>query len=554
MFFLDDSFAYIPLIVTIIINIALFCILIIAKKKNGQVVSVFQILSAFVVIIGTVFSIINPGLSVLAIVLLSQALLLLPSALKLTRDNLIETPVFFEDSSASTLEEKEEVVNTLNTPKIENKASLFETGTEIMVRAAESFTDEGSMTRLLDFVNNSLLSSTNADGSAILLVDDFEDVISVKAFSGDFPPPYELPSELPHKIIRVETNFRFGQFPLRDNIFGEIAVSGKPELVLNPESDQRIFKNGPEDFLKAQSYIFAPMKLRDTVIGVTAIARKATSKPFTESDFEVAKILTDFASAAVKTVYSYQEIIEHSELTREAEIACKLQKTIHPKLLPSIPNLSLGYLFNTADGVCGDYYDVIPSRKDRISFILADVAGKGMNSLIIMSMIRAILRLTVNTTQSAATILGWANRGISIENNIDHFASAALINYDSTNNTIEYSTAGTTPIMYYSVKTGDCRRVSSVSEPIGVEKTTIYKDHTLALATGDIVVMYSDGVVEAVNDSGVQYTSERLEQTIIMHAAMSGKEIANAVKADLQKFVTNGHQHDDQTLLVIKIQ
>lgn len=554
MFFLDDSVAYIPLIVTIIINIALFCILIIAKKKNGQVVSIFQILSVLTVIIGTIFSIINPGLSVLAIVLVAQALLLLPSALKLTQDSLIEPPVFFQDSLPDEEQEQEDVLDTKNVPEIENKSSLFETGTEIMVRAAESLADEGGMTRLLDFVNSSLLSTTKADGSAILLVDDFEDVISVKAFSGDFPPPYELPSDLPHKMIRVETNFRFGQFPLRDNIFGEIAVSGKPELVLNPESDQRIFKNGPEDFLKPGSYIFAPMKLRDTVIGVTAIARKATSNPFTESDFEVAKVLTDFASAAVKTVYSYQEIIEHSELTRESEIACKLQKTIHPKLLPSIPNLSLGHLFNTADGVCGDYYDVIPSRKDRISFILADVAGKGMNSLIIMSMIRAILRLIVNTTQSAATILGWANRGIAIENNIDHFASAALINYDSTNNTMEYSTAGTTPILYYSVKTGDCRRVSSVSEPIGVEKTTVYKDHKLKLETGDIVVMYSDGVVEAVNDSGVQYTSERLEQLIIMHAAMSGKEIANAVKTDLLKFVTNGHQHDDQTLLVIKIQ
>ena len=75
---------------------------------------------------------------------------------------------------------------------------------------------------------------------------------------------------------------------------------------------------------------------------------------FTEDDFTAAKILTDFACASIKNVYSFQEIVEHSDLTKEAEMAGKIQLTLHPKLLPSIPGLSLGSYFNTSEGVCGD--------------------------------------------------------------------------------------------------------------------------------------------------------------------------------------------------------
>jgi len=131
------------------------------------------------------------------------------------------------------------------------------------------------------------------------------------------------------------------------------------------------------------------MKLQDTVIGVIALSRNHDKEVFTEDDFQTAQILTDYACGAIKSVYSFQEIVEHEDLTRESQIAGKLQTTLHPKLLPSIPGLSLGSFYNTSEGVCGDYYDVLPSRKDRISFAMADVAGKGMNSLIIMVMIRA---------------------------------------------------------------------------------------------------------------------------------------------------------------------
>jgi sigma-B regulation protein RsbU (phosphoserine phosphatase) len=233
-------------------------------------------------------------------------------------------------------------------------------------------------------------------------------------------------------------------------------------------------------------------------------------------------------------------------------MAVKIQERYHPKLLPAIPGLSLGHYYNTA-GVCGDFFDVVPSRKDRISFVLADVAGKGMNSLLIMTMLRSILRLVLNTTHTASTILSWANRGISTEKTIDHFASIALVLYNSIDNTIQYANAGTSPIYLLRNQTGEFECLSKNSEPIGVEKTSVYSDNSTKVEKNDIIITFTDGLIEALDSSGNQYTTSRLTRLVKRNKDLTGKEIANKIKEDIKRFSGDTKQHDDQTLLVIKI-
>ena len=451
----------------------------------------------------------------------------------------------------------QEVVETTSTENLEpvsGSVSLLEAGKNFTLIASEALAKEADLVPLLDSINASLIFETHAHGGAILLVDGFEDVLAVKSLAGDFPPPYRLPEDLPHKVIRVETNFRFSQFPLTETIFGAVACSGRGELITDPLSDIRIIQNGPEDFLKCGSYIFIPLKIKETVIGVVALARRYGEVAFTQREYDIASILADYASSAIKIVYSYQEVMEHAELTKEGDIACKLQATLPPKLLPTIPGLSLGSFQRIADGICGDYYDIIPARKDRISFVLADVAGKGMTSLMVMVMLRAMLRLTVNTTQSAATILSWANRGIASETTIDHFASVALINYDGEQKKIQIATAGATPVLLYHAATGEMEKISQMSDPVGVEKKTEYQDKDFAVETDDIIITYTDGVIEAPNSRGLQYSKERLLEVIVNNKHLSGKEIAEHVKTDILKFTGVDNQHDDQTLLIIKVQ
>ncbi len=448
----------------------------------------------------------------------------------------------------------EEVIDPEATKEAEKDNEVMSFGREFMVKASEAFSAKDGLVQLLDTINQAAIKCTNADGGAILLIDDFEDIITVKTFHGTFPPPYQLPADLPHKVARVETSFRFAQFNLGETIFGMAATSGKAELITDPVNDARFFQNEPEDFLKLGSYIIAPMIVNDAVIGVMALARKFESEKFSEKDFSRAQILSNFASGAVQSVFSYQEIVEKSELTRESAIACNLQKSIHGKLNYNIPGTSFAAFFNVAEGVCGDYFDVIPCRKDRIAFILADVAGKGMNSLIVMVMIRAIMQLVVNTQKSAATILSWTNRGITGKINIDHFASLVLANYDSERHVFQIASAGNAPVLLYHSENGEIESINEPSDPIGVDKTTEYKDTEIAVKSGDIVLLYTDGLIEAVDAKNRQYGVENIKKILTENASLNAQDISNKIKKNLQDFCGNARQHDDQTLMVVKIQ
>ena len=554
---LEDTIAMISLLtllITFVVAAIVFVMLIFTRRKRAVTVPIIQFFSLVLLLIGVVLSIIMGNCIPVIITTLGNTLLLIPMYMGIGKDGKHGHRRDKNKGKQEEVKEEEKPEEVVEQKTPLSEMSMFKTGYNFILQSSEAFSQDSGLSRLLDHINTGIIKETNADGGAILLVDDFDDVIAVKSYTGSFPPPYKLPDDVPHKIVRVETSFRFAQFTFEDNIFGIVAKTGVPELITNPSEDERLFQNEPEDYLKLGSYIVIPMKLQDTVIGVIALSRNHDKEVFTEDDFQTAQILTDYACGAIKSVYSFQEIVEHEDLTRESQIAGKLQTTLHPKLLPSIPGLSLGSFYNTSEGVCGDYYDVLPSRKDRISFAMADVAGKGMNSLIIMVMIRAILRLVVNTTQSAATILSWVNRGIALETSIDHFASLALINYDSTSNKIQFATAGTTPILYFNSKTNEMTQISKVTEPIGVEKSTVYADIDLEVNSGDILLMYSDGVVESVSENGKQYSKNRLIQIVSENKTLSGKEIAGLVKTDIKQFCGSVRQHDDQTVLVIKIQ
>lgn len=547
---MNDSFAYLPLLVAT--GAAFITIIILAanRERYHPVVITLHIICAILVGIVAVYTVINPLIFPIAVVLACSTILMLAAAVT----NRVTRPREPKEKKVVQVQEVAETTCTENLEPVSGSVSLLEAGKNFTLIASEALAKEADLVPLLDSINASLIFETHAHGGAILLVDGFEDVLAVKSLAGDFPPPYRLPEDLPHKVIRVETNFRFSQFPLTETIFGAVACSGRGELITDPLSDIRIIQNGPEDFLKCGSYIFIPLKIKETVIGVVALARRYGEVAFTQREYDIASILADYASSAIKIVYSYQEVMEHAELTKEGDIACKLQATLPPKLLPTIPGLSLGSFQRIADGICGDYYDIIPARKDRISFVLADVAGKGMTSLMVMVMLRAMLRLTVNTTQSAATILSWANRGIASETTIDHFASVALINYDGEQKKIQIATAGTTPILLYHAATGEMEKISQMSDPVGVEKKTEYQDKDFAVETDDIIITYTDGVIEAPNSRGLQYSKERLLEVIVNNKHLSGKEIAEHVKTDILKFTGVDNQHDDQTLLIIKVQ
>ena len=553
-----DNYIGVPLLVAAGLGVLVFLFLLIMKLRNTAKVSFTFYIVTGIVVACSVFSFFDQHFIYFVFAVILAEFITLPYLVIKAFDNpekrekkKAEKRIAEQNAAIENSDVVKKVIAELET----KNQKLLEVNKTLVSHVSTFFSRDNSMENFLDYCNKMITEKVSADGCVILIADDYDNTLAVKSLIGSFPPPYKLPDDLPHKPLRVETNLRFAQFPFTENIFGNIYTEGEPVLIADSIKDPRVYQNGPEEFLKCGSYIFAPIKPQDKVLGLIGLARVADNPKFTKDEFDTAVIIADAISTAITPLYSFLAYAEHTELSKDGTIASKYQKDLLPAKLPVIPNVSIGCFSNAVEGVCGDYYDVIASRKDRISFVMSDVAGKGMNALVVMIMIRAILRLTVNTEQSAATILSWANRGICIDSaKIDHFASVALINFDSTKNTAQISTCGNNPVFHFSAATGEFKQLTVSSEPMGVEKNTVYSNIDVSLSAGDILVTCTDGLLESLNENGVQYTSENLKKVIVKNKGAGAKDISNRVKDDLKKYCGNAQQYDDQSILVIKIQ
>lgn len=412
-----------------------------------------------------------------------------------------------------------------------------------------SFTTED----VLASMNEAIVSETHADGGLIFLVDEFEDLIVCKSYVGSFPPPVNLPESLPRKANRVESFMKHVEFRLGEGVFGEVAKTGKNIYIPNVTDDPRIVVNGEEEFLRLASFMAVPLMVEDKIIGVAAVARKNRDNAFTEEDFDRCKLLANFGTLAVSNFFSFLAANEKSGLEQSAGIAAEIQRSIIPKKIPQFPGLGIGAFSMPARGVSGDYFDIIQTRSDRVVCVIGDVAGKGVSAALIMVMVRSILHLITNTNKDIATVLNWVNKGITGKIDLDHYATLGIVAVNINTGEVEYSNASHQALLVYRRSSDSIETLELKSVPIGVERTTEYARKALKLADGDIVVMYTDGIVEAMNEQGKQFGRKGLSQVIVRHRDLAPKEIVNRIKGDLSSFVGSVRQHDDQTVLVLKM-
>ena len=228
----SDSLTHIFLWATLVVNAALFVLLIVLSIKHIQT-SVFQFLSAAAVTAGCFFALqhnaaftLNATLFAQGILLVCHCALLLYKALK-----EIWTPSAF----AQHRKMKNSNTKAVNNAELNADTALSLIGRDIMELSSDAIYVHSNIAYLLERLNDIVMQKTEADGSAVLLVHDFEDKVTVKTVAGEFPPPYELPENIPHKQAVVAVHFKNVEFPFENNIFGDIIKSGKGELISSPQ-------------------------------------------------------------------------------------------------------------------------------------------------------------------------------------------------------------------------------------------------------------------------------------------------------------------------------
>jgi len=264
-----------------------------------------------------------------------------------------------------------------------------------------------------------------------------------------------------------------------------------------------------------------------------------------------------FWAALLLFVLLMLEIADRVVMKRDLQIAREIQTWLLPGAPPQIPGMRIAYATRPANTVAGDYYDVFPRPgktrdEDRIVFAVADVAGKSIPAAILMATFQASLK-TLSTAQVALPELVANMNRYACSNSQGglRFTTAFLAEYDPARRVFTYINAGhNNPILRRS--NGLIERLDVGGLPLGIQLEATYESASVALAPGDWLVIFTDGVVEAVNAGDEEFGEPRLLNVIQAGAATEPADLLQRLMAELDLFVGSTPQHDDVTCMLLK--
>ena len=251
------------------------------------------------------------------------------------------------------------------------------------------------------------------------------------------------------------------------------------------------------------------------------------------------------------------EIADRVVMKRDLQIAKEIQTWLLPGAPPQIPGLAVAYTTRPANTVAGDYYDVFPrpgktNEDNRVVLAVADVAGKSIPAAMLMATFQASLK-TLSTAQVALPELAANMNRYACSNSQGglRFTTAFLAEYDAVHRTVHYINAGhNNPILRRA--SGQIERLDVGGLPFGIMPEVQYQSATVTLAPGDWLIIFTDGLVEAVNARDEEYGETRVLAGIEAGRSGSPAEMLNRMMAELDLFVGNTPQHDDVTCMLLK--
>src|SRR5450755_1721566 len=264
-----------------------------------------------------------------------------------------------------------------------------------------------------------------------------------------------------------------------------------------------------------------------------------------------------FWAALLLLIVLMLEVADRVVMKRDLQIAREIQTWLLPGAPPQIPGLAIAYATRPANTVAGDYYDVFPRlgktpEENRVILAVADVAGKSIPAAMLMATFQASLKTLSATPTSLPELVANMNKyACSNSQSGLRFTTAFLAEYDPAQRVMHYINAGhNLPILRRA--NAAIERLDAGGLPLGIMPDAAYQSANVTLAPGDWLVIFTDGVVEAINKSEEEFGEDRLLSVIAANAGTTPADMLKRMMASLDGFVGMTPQHDDVTCMLIK--
>lgn len=357
------------------------------------------------------------------------------------------------------------------------------------------------------------------------------------------------------KVFRHVINVKFGRHvqedslvPAGQGIVGMAAEQRHSIIVADVSQEPRYIRVNPE----TRSELAVPLIVKNRVIGVMDL-QSAQSDYFTADHSQALSILSAHLGVAIENARLYDRVSrQEARMERDLQAARKLQSALLPEIPREDYGLEIAARYVSAREVGGDIYDFRRYGPQELSIALGDVSGKGTAAALYGAAAIGILRSLVPAKLSPAEMLGTMGRLLGERRIEGRFMTLCFATWHRGKRKLKVANAGQSqPLL---LKQGHCRRIPLAGFPLGLGLDTVpYDEMSFELSPGDLVVFYSDGIVETMKANDQEYGTERFERLLreVGHQ-LTVNELADRILAEVDRFASGEPPGDDRTLVILK--
>ena len=387
---------------------------------------------------------------------------------------------------------------------------------------------------LLEFIMKRSMKIMRAEAASLLLLDENQKELEFRVALG--PKGREVK---PHRL------------PLGQGIGGWVAKNRKPLLIPDVKQDDRFDPTFDQrSGYVTRSIVCVPLIRNTRTLGVMQALNRTDGKPFTEEDVTTFSIISTLAALAIENSKLVYSAIEKEKIDKDLAVASEIQRLIIPKHLPKVANLEMSGIYIPSKGIGGDFYSVFPLNENETVFCIADATGKGISGALLVSTMHATLKAYLDFTNDLVLILTKLNHLIDELSTSDKYITLFIALYDKRTSDLIYINAGHNPPILFTKK-DKYERLKKGGVCIGIIPFE-YQTEKVRLNKGDLLLMYTDGVTDAMNDKKERFGESNLIDVLSEKRGQNCEAIQDEISLRVLDHCGDQPLNDDFTLFIIK--
>jgi serine phosphatase RsbU (regulator of sigma subunit) len=427
------------------------------------------------------------------------------------------------DSSSIKLDARQTAYRTLEKDRL-----------ALLIEAGKSLTGALAVEEVLARIMNHLFQILPVKRAAIALLDA----------DGTLKP----------RLVRPEAEHHELSSACSQHIIQKVLESRTPAIIDDAAADAAL--NRAQSIVQSniRAAICAPLSAQTRVLGALYADYPGRARLYRQSDLDFFGAFAGIAAFALENARLQEDARERGKLQRDLEIAGEIQLGLLPDDSFTHPGVDIDWTYRPSKQIGGDFYDCVPLEGDRLAMVLGDVSGKSVAAALFMARTMSFFRSLLRGDPSPATVLTECNKLLGIRIDRVMFATACYVLLDPLNHEARFASAGHNPVVVYDPKTEAFSEFGATGTPLGIAEDATYTEQRIPLPEGAVVVLYTDGIVEARDKNGVFFGLPALKEIIRQQAKGSPHDVTAALlRAVEQHWVDSHFIRDDFALLVAKI-